>query len=203
MGTVVRFPKGNAPEPVEAVREEADYDVLFESSRAAEGDSSEAVAGKESTHGSSADPRVLIVSFGALTAQALSAAQALDADGFHVTVVDPHWVVPVADSVVNLTKQVDLVITIEDSGLHGGAGSKLQMKMNEDKVDTPVRNLGIPQRFLAHASRGQVLAELGLDSDSVTASAREWPLSYRSNANWILRTWHHQPPHRGGMEWHR
>lgn len=172
--TVVRFPKGNAPEPVEAVREEADYDVLFESSRAAEGHSSEAVAGKDSKHGSTADPRVLIVSFGALTAQALSAAQALDADGFHVTVVDPHWVVPVADSVVNLTKQVDLVITIEDSGLHGGAGSKLQMKMNEDKVDTPVRNLGIPQRFLAHASRGQVLAELGLDSDSVTASAREW-----------------------------
>ena len=153
--TVVRFPKGNAPDPIEAVREEADFDVLYESQKQ---------QGK----------RVLIVSFGALTAQALGAAEALDKDGYSVTVVDPHWITPVADSLVELTKQNDLVITIEDSGLHGGAGSKMQMKLNEEAVDTPVRNLGIPQKFLAHASRGQVLAELGLDADSVIASARSW-----------------------------
>ena len=158
--SVVRFPKGNAPEPIVALREESDYDVLFEST--------------EVTEDVATQRHILIVNFGALTAQALAAAEALGEDGFLVTVVDPHWIAPVADSVVQLAAQADLVITIEDCGLHGGAGSKLQMQMNAAGADTPVRHLGIPQKFLSHASRGQVLADLGLDADSVTQSARTW-----------------------------
>lgn len=164
--SVVRFPKGNAPDPIEAVREETDFDVLFESDV------------KSNDRATSSG--VVIVNFGALTQQALAAAEALDHDGFQVTVVDPHWVAPVAESVVELASQADLVITIEDCGLHGGAGSKLQMQMNSAGADTPVRNLGIPQKFLAHASRGQVLTELGLDVDSVTQSARDWAAQLRS-----------------------
>ena len=164
--TVVRFPKGNAPDPIRAIREEADYDVLFESTRAG--------AEKSVQPGDSSLTKVLIVNFGALATQALAAAEALDNAGFQATVVDPHWVVPPADSVVELARAADLVVTIEDSGLHGGAGSTLQMRLNEANVDTPVRNLGIPQKFLAHASRGQVLSELGLDVESVTKTVAEW-----------------------------
>ncbi|WP_426718317.1 1-deoxy-D-xylulose-5-phosphate synthase [Corynebacterium auriscanis] len=164
--TVVRFPKGNAPDPIRAIREEADYDVLFETTRAG--------AEKSVQPGDSSLTKVLIVNFGALATQALAAAEALDNAGFQATVVDPHWVVPPADSVVELARAADLVVTIEDSGLHGGAGSTLQMRLNEANVDTPVRNLGIPQKFLAHASRGQVLSELGLDVESVTKTVAEW-----------------------------
>lgn len=164
--TVVRFPKGNAPDPIGAIREEADYDVLFESTRAG--------AEKSVRAGDSSPKKVLIVSYGALSTQALAAAEALDNAGFQATVVDSHWVVPIADSVVKLARTADLVVTIEDSGLHGGAGSSLQMRLNEANVDTPVRNLGIPQKFLAHASRGQVLSELGLDVESVTKTVAEW-----------------------------
>lgn len=147
--TVVRFPKGNAPADVPAVREEADFDVLFEQ-------------GGEPTDG-----RVLIVSFGALTDQALGAAQALCDANFSATVVDPHWVVPTADSLLELARDFDLVVTIEDNGVHGGAGSRLHYDLSQAGIDVPVRNLGVPQEFLAHASRGEVLEDLGLDVETV------------------------------------
>ena len=147
--TVVRFPKGNAPADVPAVREEADYDVLFEQ-------------GDEQTDG-----RVLIVSFGALTDQALGATQALCDANFSATVVDPHWVVPTAESLLELARDFDLIVTIEDNGVHGGAGSRLHYDLSQAGIDVPVRNLGVPQEFLAHASRGEVLEELGLDVETV------------------------------------
>ena len=46
--------------------------------------------------------------------------------------------------------------------------------MSEAGVDTPVRHIGIPQRFLAHASRSEVLEELGMDTDTVAAQAVTW-----------------------------
>ncbi|WP_293819718.1 1-deoxy-D-xylulose-5-phosphate synthase [uncultured Corynebacterium sp.] len=147
--TVVRFPKGNAPADVPAVREESDYDVLFEQ-------------GGEQTDG-----RVLIVSFGALSDQALGAAQALCDANFSATVVAPHWVVPTADSLLELARGFDLIVTIEDNGVHGGAGSRLHYDLSHAGIDVPVRNLGVPQEFLAHASRGEVLEELGLDVETV------------------------------------
>lgn len=147
--TVVRFPKGNAPADVPAVREEADFDVLFEQG------------------GEQVDGRVLIVSFGALTDQALGAAQALCDANFSATVVDPHWVVPTADSLLELARDFDLVVTIEDNGVHGGAGSRLHYDLSQADIDVPVRNLGVPQEFLAHASRGEVLEDLGLDVETV------------------------------------
>lgn len=147
--TVVRFPKGNAPADIPAVREEADYGVLFEQG------------------GEQADGRVLIVSFGALTDQALGAAQALCDANFSATVVDPHWVVPTADSLLELARDFDLIVTIEDNGVHGGAGSRLHYDLSQAGIDVPVRNLGVPQEFLAHASRSEVLEELGLDVETV------------------------------------
>ena len=150
--TVVRFPKGNAPADVPAVREEADFDVLFEQ-------------GGEQTAG-----RVLIVSFGALSDQARGAAQALCDANFSATVVDPHWVVPTADSLLELARDFDLVVTIEDNGVHGGAGSRLHYDLSQAGIDVPVRNLGVPQEFLAHASRGEVLEDLGLDVETVAGT---------------------------------
>lgn len=147
--TVVRFPKGDAPAGIPAVREEDDYDVLFEQS----GDKSEG--------------RVLIVSFGALSKQALGAAQALCDANFSATVVDPHWVVPTADSLVEFARGFDLIVTIEDNGVHGGAGSRLHYDLSQAGIDVPVRNLGVPQEFLAHGSRGEVLEDLGLDAETV------------------------------------
>jgi 1-deoxy-D-xylulose-5-phosphate synthase len=155
--TVIRFPKGSVPEPVAAVRSEPDHDVLVERA------------------GTAADARtVLIVNYGALTAQSLAAADAAAAAGHAVTVVDPVWVAPVAPSLVDLVAASDLVITVEDGGVHGGAGQQLHRAAVDREVDTPFRYLAIPQEFLDQGSRAEVLADIGLDTGSVTRRVTDW-----------------------------
>ncbi|MGP9723432.1 1-deoxy-D-xylulose-5-phosphate synthase [Corynebacterium sp. AOP40-9SA-29] len=162
--SVVRFSKGAVPKDVDAVESTADYDVLAGS------------AGDSATEGAGTgeELRVLIVNYGPLTAQAFAAAEALQSDGHAATVIDPLWVTPVADSVVELARASDLVITLEDNGVHGGAGQMLARAASEASVSTPVRYLGVDQRYLAHGSRGEVLAEVGLDVDSVVEQVRDW-----------------------------
>ncbi|HCT15354.1 1-deoxy-D-xylulose-5-phosphate synthase [Corynebacterium nuruki] len=155
--TVIRFPKGSVPDPVAAVRSESDHDVLVERA------------------GTAADARtVLIVNYGALTAQSVAAADAVTAAGHTVTVVDPVWVTPVAASLVDLVAASDLVITVEDGGVHGGAGQQLHRAAVDREVDTPFRYLAIPQEFLDQGSRAEVLADIGLDTGSVTRRVADW-----------------------------
>jgi 1-deoxy-D-xylulose-5-phosphate synthase len=59
------------------------------------------------------------------------------------------------------------VLTVEDSGRTGGVGSMVSQALRDADVDVPTRDLGIPQRFLDHASRAQVLAEVGLTAQDV------------------------------------
>lgn len=163
--SVVRFPKGSVPADVEAVRSTEDFDVLFESDANPDSDTS--------------DLKVTIVNFGSLSAQALAAARALEAEGIEVSVIDPHWVVPVRESVVDVLRDSDLIITVEDNGVHGGAGAVLQTELNAAEVSVPVRNIGVPQEFLAHAERPEVLAQLRLDEDAVVERALEWVAALR------------------------
>ena len=77
-------------------------------------------------------------------------------------------------TLVELVGQADLVVTVEDNGVHGGAGQMLHRAVTEADISTPVRYLGIDQRFLDHGSRGEVLAEVGLDEESVRHQVTEW-----------------------------
>ena len=158
--TVVRFPKGSVPSDVDAIRTEADYDVLFESDA--------------TTQSAQTGKKIVIVNYGSITAQSLAAAEALEAAGFAVTVIDPQWVVPVSESLVSASEGADLLITVEDNGVHGGAGSVLQIALNKAEVSVPVRNIGVPQEFIAHAERNEVLEQYGLDKDSVVARVKGW-----------------------------
>ena len=63
-----------------------------------------------------------------------------------------------------------LVVTLEESGLHGGVGSAVAARMREARVDTPVRSVGVPQRFLAHGSRKEIHADLGLTAADLVTS---------------------------------
>lgn len=152
--TALRFPKGSVGEDVVAVqRLDGVVDVL----RAPSG-----------THD------VLLVAVGACAGLALGAAERLEKQGISATVVDPRWVLPVPESLVKLAETYGMVVTIEDSGLHGGIGSTVSAALRSAGVDVPCRDLGVPQRFLDHASRSEILAEIGLTSQDIARQITGW-----------------------------
>ncbi|MDO5099162.1 MAG: 1-deoxy-D-xylulose-5-phosphate synthase [Corynebacterium sp.] len=157
--TVVRFPKGELPPTIPAL------DTLS--------DGVEILHYTDSPLGESA-PAVLVVAVGAMSQQGLAVARALEIDGLSVTVVDPRWVVPVAPSIVALAAEHDLVVTIEDGVIHGGIGAMISEALSSSIVDTPVRHLAFPEIFPLHASRSELLAEVGLDETGCISAVREW-----------------------------
>ncbi len=141
--TVVRFPKETAGEAVPAVGRVGGMDVLH-------------------TPAGGLREDVLLVAVGALAGACLSAADLLAGRGIGVTVVDPRWVKPVDTELPGLAARHRLVAVVEDNGRAGGVGSAVAQALRDAGVDVPLRDYGIPQQFLAHAKRGEVLADIGL-----------------------------------------
>ncbi|MFC8720364.1 1-deoxy-D-xylulose-5-phosphate synthase [Kitasatospora sp. NPDC057198] len=149
--TVVRYSKGNVGPSVPAVGKVGGMDVLR---RPADGSADEA-----------AD--VLIVSIGAMAPICLEAAELLAEQGVTTTVVDPRWVKPVDAALPGLAAQHRLVVTVEDNGRAGGVGSAIAQALRDADVDVPLRDFGIPQEFLDHASRAEIMAEIGLTGPAI------------------------------------
>lgn len=144
--TVIRFPKGNAPELIPAeLRLEDGTDVLRRS------------AAKD----------VLIVAIGPFAETALQVADLLAAQGIGCTVVDPRWVIPVSRSILQLASEHRLVVTIEDGLRVGGVGTRIRQEMRAADIDTGLNELGVPSEFLEHAERDEILERLGLTPQAI------------------------------------
>ncbi len=153
--TALRFPKGAVTDDVVALRRlDGVVDVLAEPDTAT-GD-------------------VMIVAVGVFAALALDTAAKLTDLGLSVSVVDPRWVLPVPESLLKLAEDYTLVVTVEDSGVHGGIGSSVSAAIRAVGVDTVCRDIGVPQRFLDHASREQIHGELGLTSADLAQRIAGW-----------------------------
>src|SRR5262249_2290741 len=87
---------------------------------------------------------VLLVAVGVFGELGVAAADLLAAQGIGVTVVDPRWVVPVPRVLTELAASHRLVVTIEDSGRHGGFGSALAAPLRDAGIDLPLRDLRGP-----------------------------------------------------------
>jgi 1-deoxy-D-xylulose-5-phosphate synthase len=138
--TVVRFPKGVIGPDLPVVDRQDGCDVL---ARSGAGD-------------------VLVISVGAMAGIGVDIADRLAAHGVGVTVVDPRWVKPVAAGLVALARRHRLVVTVEDNGRIGGVGAAIAQELRYAGIQVPVRDFGLPQRFLQHAKRPALLAEVGL-----------------------------------------
>jgi 1-deoxy-D-xylulose-5-phosphate synthase len=144
--TVLRFPKGVAVASVDAIRRTSDgVDVLLES------------PAKD----------VLIVAVGPMATVATDVAALLTAQGIGSTVVDPRWVVPVPGSILELAAAHRLVVTIEDGLKIGGVGTRIRQDLRSAQIDTALNEIGLPDQFLAAASRNEILNEVGLDAQSI------------------------------------
>ncbi|CRK55852.1 1-deoxy-D-xylulose 5-phosphate synthase [Alloactinosynnema sp. L-07] len=150
--SVLRFPKATVGDDITAVERVGPVDVLRR------GDSSD----------------VLLVTVGSFAELGLAAAERLADQGIGVTVVDPRWVAPVPRELVELAAKHRLVVTVEDSGRHGGFGWALAALLRDSDVDVPLRDLGIPNEFHAHGSRDEVLVRLGLTAQDVARRVTGW-----------------------------
>ena len=145
--TIVRFPKGTVAEPIAALTTVDGVDVL---------------------HGDAdVDPDVLLVSVGAMAPTVISAAEKLAADGRTVLAVDPRWVLPVPDALLDMAARAGTVAVVEDGNVAGGVGSEVARAAAERGLTVPVVRMGLPKEFIDHASRGQVLEDARLTPDAV------------------------------------
>ncbi|MGV0802604.1 transketolase C-terminal domain-containing protein, partial [Mycolicibacterium elephantis] len=94
--------------------------------------------------------------------------------GIGVTVVDPRWVLPVPGVLAELARSHKLVVTVEDNGVRGGIGSAVSAALRNAEVDVPCRDLGLPQQFFEQASRGEVLADVGLTDRDIARRITGW-----------------------------
>lgn len=166
--TAIRFPKGDVGEDIPALERRSGVDVL---ARPAEGLSED----------------VLVVAVGPFAAMALAVAERLRNQGIGVTVIDPRWVLPIPALIVELAKAHKLVVTVEDNGVNGGIGSAVSALLRRNEIDVPCRDLGVPQEFQAHASRSQLLGEIGLTDQNIARQITGW-IAALGNSELIAHT---------------
>lgn len=141
--SVVRFPKGSVKAPIVAHRQVDGVDVLREA----------------------ATPDVTLIGLGSMAEVALAAAEKVAAEGYEVQVLDPRWVLPINPALLQLAGDSKAVAVIEDGVVNGGVGQRIA-----DSSDRAVWCYGIPNEFLDHGSRNQVLDHVGLTSDRLADS---------------------------------
>jgi len=113
--------------------------------------------------------RVAILAFGPLLAVALDAAEELDA-----SVVNMRFVKPLDDEMVSaMARKHDLLVTLEDNVIEGGAGSAVAESLAAQGIAAHMLHLGLPDRFIDHGDQWQLLALAGLDRTGVLASVCE------------------------------
>ena len=163
--TVVRFPKGKVGGEVEAIAKLGGMDVLQ----------------APAATGSSLGEDVLLVGAGPMALMGLEVADRLAGHGIGVTVVDPRWTKPVDEALVGAARRHRLVAVIEDNGRVGGFGDAVARLLRDHDVDVPVKTLGLPQKFLSHGTREEVLDEAGLTSQQLALRITE-AVARRSSA---------------------
>jgi len=114
-------------------------------------------------------PRVALLAFGCMVQPALEAAEILDA-----VVADMRFVKPLdIELIVQLANENDLLVTLEDNVRLGGAGSAVNEALAAHHQLVPVMNLGLPDQFVEHGTREELLAQLGLDATGILRSIQK------------------------------
>ena len=112
---------------------------------------------------------IAILAFGSMVTPALKVAEKLNA-----TILDMRFVKPLDEETIgDMAKQHQLLVTIEENSLMGGAGSAVNEFLNASNYQIPVLNLGLPDTFLEHGNTPQMLAAVGLDAGSISAAIKK------------------------------
>ena len=112
--------------------------------------------------------KIAILAFGSMVAASLSAAEELDA-----TLVNMRFVKPLdEDLIAELAASHDLLVTVEENVVMGGAGSAVLEALQKQGSRVPVLQIGLPDRFIEQGDPGMQLAEAGLTPDGILNAIR-------------------------------
>jgi 1-deoxy-D-xylulose-5-phosphate synthase len=146
--TVLRYPKAKAGPDIPAVRRADGYDVLREEPEAP----------------------VLLVAVGPLAGACLAAADELARHDVPVTVVDPQWTMPLHPALLRLAAGYPLVLAVEDTAATGALGARLAQALAAAGERACVATFALPNSFLPHASRDEILRAHGLDGNGIAGT---------------------------------
>jgi len=152
--TVVRYPKGSVGPEAKAVGKLGAMDILAVPEDGAASD-------------------VLLLGAGPMAVTCVEVANRLKDHGIGVTVVDPRWVKPVDEAVIEAARAHRLVAVVEDNGRAGGFGDAVARLLRDHDVDVPVKTFGLPQEFLTHGVREQILEAAGLSPQHLARQLTE------------------------------
>ena len=152
--TLLRWPKGTVGVEAEAVGRLGAMDVLAVPADGAAKD-------------------VLLLGAGPMAVTCVEVANRLQDHGIGVTVVDPRWVKPVDEAVIEAARAHRLVAVVEDNGRAGGFGDAVARLLRDHDVDVPVKTFGLPQEFLTHGVREQILEAAGLSPQHLARQLTE------------------------------
>lgn len=153
----VRYPRANLPEEALPQREPQILTLGVSEQLRAGGD-------------------VAILALGTMVAPALAAAEALAVDGISATVVNARFAAPVDESaILGLSRSVGRLVTVEENVPTGGfADAVHQCLARNDLSTTPILHIALPDQFVTHGKRDELLAQLGLDAPGIARRVLPW-----------------------------
>jgi len=111
---------------------------------------------------------VAVVALGSMVAPALGAARTLSEQGIEAAVVNARFAKPLdVELIGELARTCGRVVTMEENTVAGGFGSAVAELLHQQRIGAPVLCLGIPDGFVDHGSREELLAGIGLDAESI------------------------------------
>jgi len=116
------------------------------------------------------DSKIIFLNFGALLDQAIEVSKILG-----LTLIDMRFVKPLDEEMLKkYLKNAQGYVSLEDGSVYGGAGSAVQEFCSNNQINIKSKLFGIPDRFIEHASREEMLEDSGLLAKQILDSLKEW-----------------------------
>jgi 1-deoxy-D-xylulose-5-phosphate synthase len=113
---------------------------------------------------------VTILALGTMVAPSLAAAETLAAQGVNATVVNARFVAPLDRAMITgLAQSTGRIVTVEENVTAGGFGGAVGEMLAEEGVTVPLCHIGVPNEFVLHGKRDELLAQVGLDAPGIAA----------------------------------
>ena len=150
--SMVRFPKGAVPSDISALERIDGIDILHKG----------------------ATQQVLIISVGAMAGMAIEVAQLAQTQSIEITVVDPLWVKPIPNSLLNMCANYSTVIVMEDGIKHAGIASTISEALRETGSTCSLHSIGVPLEFIEHSKRAEILEDIAITPAAIVQQISGW-----------------------------